>query len=464
MNFTDVSFWQIVLPGILVWMLLSAGVRRLTGDSGKFDRIFLVALDCVCLLNVSGLTFAIFLLVTLGTYGALAIMLRFPQLKRLTPILLVAQLLPLLYYKYAYFALHDVLHWPGIQPSTEPIPAGLSFYTFQKVAFLIDTLHFGLPLPKLLDYLNFAGFFPQLVAGPIERRADLLPQMERFTLALDFKRLTEGLQDLLLGFFFKAALADNFAPMVQALRPDDQNPFVIWLANACFAFQIYFDFAGYSIIALGLAKIIGIRLTLNFRSPYTATSLQDFWRRWHVTLSRWFRDYVFIPLGGGRCAFWWVNILIVFLVSGIWHGAGYNFILWGAFHGIALVFERQFKIRLPGLLGWVYTVALVLISWLLFYETQFPELIKKVLVLFDWSAYNGAHLTAAAAILLDSRAGTIVIFLAMGLLVLAFEHFSSLWDRTVYALFYRPEFQAVMIALTIWLAPLKNNGFIYFAF
>lgn len=241
--------------------------------------------------------------------------------------------------------------------------------------------------------------------------------MERFTLTWDFNRLTEGLQDLLLGFFFKAALADNFAPIVGALRPDDRNPFVIWLANGCFAFQIYFDFAGYSIIAPGLAKIIGIRPTLNFHSPYTATSLQDFWRCWHVTSSRWFRDYVFIPLGGGRRAFWWVNILIVFLVS-----------------------------------------------WLLFYETQFPELVKKIGVLVDWSAYHGVHLTAAGAILLTSRAGTIAICLAMGLLVLTFEHFSSLRDRTVCALFYRPEFQAAMIALTILLAPLKNNGFIYFAF
>ncbi len=224
------------------------------------------------------------------------------------------------------------------------LPIGLSFHTFQSVSYLIDVSRGTQPVERHPGMLAlYVMFFPQLVAGPIERPQNLLPQL-RATQRFDFDRAISGLKLMAWGFFKKLVVADRLAIYVDAVynQPEDFGGGPLVLATYLFAFQIYCDFSGYSDIAIGAARVLGFRLMDNFRTPYFSTGIAEFWRRWHISLSTWFRDYVYIPLGGSRGASWRVsvNLLVVFLVSGLWHGASWNFVIWGGIHGLLLIGER----------------------------------------------------------------------------------------------------------------------------
>lgn len=214
------------------------------------------------------------------------------------------------------------------------LPVGISFYTFQVLGYAIDVYRRRIPACRdVVSFAAFVGFFPQLVAGPIERAGDLLSQMQR-PRRLSDKDITEGLRLMLWGFVKKMLLADRCAPFVMAAYANPAaDAMDLWVATVLFAFQIYGDFSGYSDIAIGAARLFGIRLTRNFRLPYFACSVPDFWRRWHITLMTWFKDYVYIPLGGSRMGRWRHvrNLSVVFLVSGLWHGANWTFVAWGLF-------------------------------------------------------------------------------------------------------------------------------------
>ncbi|MCR9143414.1 MAG: MBOAT family protein [bacterium] len=235
------------------------------------------------------------------------------------------------------------------------LPIGLSFHTFQSVSYLIDVHRGTQPVERHPGMLAlYVMFFPQLVAGPIERPQNLLPQL-RAEQHFDFDRAVSGLKLMAWGFFKKLVIADRLAIYVDAIynQPGDFAGAPLVLATYLFAFQIYCDFSGYSDIAIGAARVLGFRLMDNFRTPYFSTGIAEFWRRWHISLSTWFRDYVYIPLGGSRGAAWRVsaNLLIVFLVSGLWHGASWNFVIWGGIHGLLLIGERAIgglRARLPG--------------------------------------------------------------------------------------------------------------------
>ncbi|HHG85026.1 MAG TPA: MBOAT family protein, partial [Bacteroidetes bacterium] len=219
---------------------------------------------------------------------------------------------------------------------------GISFYTFQTLSYTLDVYrgkiepeqHFGL-------FAVYVSFFPQLVAGPIERAGRLLPQF-RSPQKLNYVRIVHGMRRILIGLFKKVVVADFLAHYVDLIycRPEDFAGSAVILASIFFAFQIYCDFAGYTDIAIGSAQVLGIRLGENFRGPYLARSLGEFWRRWHISLSTWFRDYVYLPLGGNR-GFW--AILVVFLLSGLWHGANWTYVLWGLLHGMLLLLETKLK-------------------------------------------------------------------------------------------------------------------------
>lgn len=215
------------------------------------------------------------------------------------------------------------------------LPVGISFYTFQALSYVIDTYRRALqPTRDPVAFLAYVSFFPQLVAGPIERATNLLPQFLR-PRRFDYALAVEGCRQMLWGFAQKCLLADCCAHVANILldRPDASAP-ALWIGMLCFAFQIYGDFAGYSDIAIGCSKLFGIRLMTNFRHPYFARDIAEFWRRWHISLTTWFRDYLYIPLGGSRCSpFKRIrNTFAIFLVSGFWHGANWTFLAWGAFH------------------------------------------------------------------------------------------------------------------------------------
>lgn len=221
------------------------------------------------------------------------------------------------------------------------LPVGISFYTFQALSYIVDVYRGKVKAERnFLKYALFVSFFPQLVAGPIERSESLLTQIkevEKFRL-WDLERVSEGMILMLWGFFQKLVIADRLCIFVNAVYEEYwmYGSVELILATVFFAIQIYCDFGGYSLIAIGSAKIMGFTLMENFNTPYFAESIQEFWRRWHISLSAWFRDYLYIPLGGSRCSRIkrYRNIMITFLVSGLWHGASWNFIMWGGVHGI----------------------------------------------------------------------------------------------------------------------------------
>jgi alginate O-acetyltransferase complex protein AlgI len=264
------------------------------------------------------------------------------------------------------------------------LPMGISFYTFQTLSYTIDVYRKQrVPEYHLGYFALYVTFFPQLVAGPIERSNRLIPQF-RQEHTFDYVRTVEGLQRMVWGLFKKVVIADNLAVAVNHVygNIEDMSGLTILIATGFFAYQIYCDFSGYSDIAIGSAKILGIDLMENFKRPYFSTSIKEFWSRWHISLSTWFRDYVYIPLGGSKkgSVRTYVNVLIVFLISGLWHGASWTFVIWGAIHGLYQLYENAtYKIRerlwkitkldgtwIQWTVKWVITMSIVLISWVFF--------------------------------------------------------------------------------------------------
>ena len=232
------------------------------------------------------------------------------------------------------------------------LPVGVSFYTFQEVAYVVDVYRGVLPPERRLGiFATFIAFFPQLVAGPIERAKHMIPQFHN-PVSFIPANVVEGFRFMLWGAFKKVVIADRLAVYVNEVygHPGDFSGGTLFIATLFFAFQIYCDFSGYSDIAIGVARTMGFDLMTNFRQPYYATSVREFWQRWHISLSTWFKDYLYFPLGGNRLgkARWKINILIVFLVSGIWHGANWTFVVWGALHGCYLVAEQILEARIGG--------------------------------------------------------------------------------------------------------------------
>jgi alginate O-acetyltransferase complex protein AlgI len=268
--------------------------------------------------------------------------------KALLAVGVTASLSILFFFKYLDFALGStatLLGWLGLEWQAPRyaflLPLGISFFTFQAVGYTIDVYRGTIRAERHLGiFALFVSFFPQLIAGPIERSHQLLPQLRRRT-RLEAERVRSGLRMILWGLFKKVVIADSVAVAVDRVYalPGEFSGADLTLATVFFAVQIYCDFSGYSEMAIGTARMLGYDLMTNFRRPYLARSLAGFWRRWHISLSTWFRDYLYLPLGGNRVAHarWMFNILVVFVVSGLWHGANWTFVVWGGIHGVCLV-------------------------------------------------------------------------------------------------------------------------------
>ena len=311
----------------------------------------------------------------------------------------------LFFFKYYNFALSNismVFHYLGISfqiPAFDVmLPVGISFYTFQAIGYIIDVYRGEMKAEhNLLRYALFISFFPQLVAGPIERSKNLMHQIYE-PHSFNPQKIRDGLLLMIWGFFEKLVLADRIATLVTAVY-EDYNAYSgaqIAVATILFAFQIYCDFAGYSDIAIGAARVMGFELMKNFKSPYFATTVSAFWRNWHISLTSWFRDYVYIPLGGNRCSKWkWCrNLLITFSVSGLWHGASWNFVIWGGLNGLYQVIgklTKPYRLMLQRCLGirtdcasykifqGLITFSLVDFAWLFFRASSFSTAIKLLL-------------------------------------------------------------------------------------
>jgi D-alanyl-lipoteichoic acid acyltransferase DltB (MBOAT superfamily) len=268
------------------------------------------------------------------------------QEKNITKISIVIVILILGYFKYYNFiiTLINDLFDTNLYRNKILLPIGISFYTFQAISYLVDiNKNKNLIEQNFVSMSLYISFFPQILAGPIERSSKLLPQINSLN-RLFITNVIIGFKFIVWGLFCKMVIADNLSLIVNTITYDINSQYgsSLILMPYIYGFQIYFDFYGYSIIAIGIAKIFGIKLSINFNSPYTAISFREFWHRWHITLSKWFRDYIYIPLGGSRNKFLKLIgiLMLVFLISGIWHGASYNFILWGLGHFILYTFEK----------------------------------------------------------------------------------------------------------------------------
>ncbi len=300
-------------------------------------------------------------------------------------------LLPLLVFKYYNFivatsnSLFESIHCSADLPGLNlAVPLGISFFTFQAVGYLMDVYYGHIKAERdWWDYMLFVSFFPQIMAGPISKAKDLLPQIKSYR-RFDPDMATQGLKWFLWGLFLKVMMADRLAMYVDKVLDNYQfnSGTSCLLAVVFYSFQIYGDFAGYSFMAMGVGRLMGFRLINNFQRPYLATSITDFWRRWHISLSTWLKDYVYIPLGGSHCSkarnYW--NIFVTFLVSGIWHGANWTFILWGVLHGLFQIVEKMFgwqKVttrKLPvRLVRICVTFALVTFAWIFFRQPSIAD-------------------------------------------------------------------------------------------
>lgn len=301
------------------------------------------------------------------------------------------------------------------------LPLGISFFTFQKIAYLAD-IHAGHAKPgRLLDFALFVFFFPQLIAGPIVHHAEVMPQFRAIASGEKSESVTDafaaGLTLLLIGLAKKIGVADQVAllstPVYEAAASGKTIGLILaWQAALAYTVQLYFDFSGYSDMAIGLARMFGVRMPANFDSPYKATSIIDFWRRWHMTLSRFLRDYLYLPLGGNRLGPMrrYLNLMIVMLLGGLWHGAGWTYVVWGGLHGfflmIAHVWRDRFGRAVPKVVGWGLTMLGVIIAWVYF---RAPDMATANNILGGMFGLHGVK----SAIGLKEKAVTLLIPLAL---------------------------------------------------
>lgn len=364
--------------------------------------------------------------------------------KRLCMLLSVTvSLAVLFFFKYLNFFISSVFSVAGIfgAAATAPVldlilPVGISFYTFQTLSYTVDVYRGKIPAERHFGYYAlFVSFFPQLVAGPIERPENLLPQL-RMRHTPTWENFVGGGRKMLIGFFKKVVLADLCAVYVNSVfnSPETANGPAVALAAVLFAFQIYGDFSGYTDIAIGCAEIMGIRLMKNFDRPYSAVSVRDFWNRWHISLSTWLRDYIYFPLGGSRCsrARHCLNVFTVFLISGLWHGADWTFVLWGMIHGILRVLEeltkkpldaltrradsRPLTSRLWRVLRVCVTFSFVTFAWIFFRANSVAELGVLLSALF--TKWGPGTLSGAYTALSMTAPGVVVSLLSVVCLVL----------------------------------------------
>ncbi|HJT33524.1 MAG TPA: MBOAT family protein [Pirellulales bacterium] len=400
--------------------------------------------------------------------------------KLLLSITVVANLSLLCYFKYANFFLHSLEEAMRAAGSTASLPMlkvilpiGISFYTFEAINYAVDVYRRHVPAERnLAHFMLFITFFPHLVAGPIVRARDFLPQI-RQRKHWDWARLQLGAQFFLMGLFKKLAIADRMAMFSDPVfaNPEQYRTSAVWLAVLAYALQIYCDFSGYTDMALGTAHMLGFKLARNFNMPYVAANVSEFWHRWHISLSSWLRDYLFIPLGGSRGTAWQTNrnLLITMTLGGLWHGASWTFVVWGVLHGLLLVGHRSFRefcrrrprldallLSPPGTAGRVaLTFFTVCMAWVFFRATTFAGAATVFRHMF--AAHQGLSLPMHKESLLVLA--TVVFACHLAGLAGLWQKLSVRLPAPLVGMSY-----ALLLTVTLVLAPDAGKAFIYFQF
>ena len=326
------------------------------------------------------------------------------------------------YYNFFIESFEEILHLfsASINTSTLNIilPVGISFYTFQTLSYTIDIYNKKVkPTKNIISFFAFVSFFPQLVAGPIERYSHLIKQFQE-TKIFSYKRCVEGLRLILWGFFKKIVIADNFGLLTDTIFNSNQTLTggIVLFGAIFFSLQIYADFSGYSDIAIGSSKMLGYDLMTNFKTPYFSKSFTEFWRRWHISLSTWFRDYVYIPLGGNKKGNirLHANLFITFLLSGLWHGANITFLIWGGLHGLMLILEKHISDKISKYIYTPFVLLTVIMLWLPFRAIDFEHLKAYTIAITDLSAYSFNQMNELITIFTSTR------FWSLGLILTLF--------------------------------------------
>lgn len=393
--------------------------------------------------------------------------------ERLTKALLVISVIVnlgmLAFFKYANFISDtlSILPFLNIKELSIPLPIGISFYTFQTMSYTIDVYRNDAPVQKnLIAFGTYVTLFPQLIAGPIVRYQDVAEQMENRQETLDM--FTNGVKLFMVGLSKKLLLANPMGILWDTLRPTmDQNGSLGNIMGIlAYTFQIYFDFSGYSDMARGLGNMFGFEFLKNFDYPYISKTITEFWRRWHISLGTWFREYVYIPLGGNRKgkSRMIFNLFITWMLTGLWHGASWNFVLWGLYFGVVLILEKLFLMkylnRLPAVLSHIYSLILIVFGWVIFYFEDMKEMGAFIAGLFDFS--NGVISANAFAVVMSFL--PLIIAAAIASTPLAYK----LYERIKQAKqFWVVETALVTLSLIICTASVVSqsyNPFLYFRF
>ena len=399
---------------------------------------------------------------------------KYQDQKRTAKILLVTCIIVNLgllgFFKYAGFVasiLQSIPLFSNLPTPLIPLPIGISFYTFQIMSYVIDVYRKETSVQRsVITFGTYVALFPQLIAGPIVRYQDVADQLEHRVENLD--QFTHGVKLFLVGLAKKVLIANQMGALWDSLRQTSESNGILgsWIGIIAFTFQIYFDFSGYSDMARGLGNMLGFEFLINFNYPYISKSITEFWRRWHISLGTWFREYVYIPLGGNRkgkprLLF---NLLVVWFLTGLWHGASWNFILWGLYFGVILIIEKFFLLKrlekAPAVVSHLYALVLIVLGWVIFYFESTPEMFQYFGLLFSGSA--GLIGGDALALTLSYLPLLLVAGVASTPLV------AKLYEKIKNMRYtWIPETAACLLALVVCTATLVSqsyNPFLYFRF
>ncbi len=395
----------------------------------------------------------------------------------------------LLFFKYSMFLLENVERLLGLQFSLQgtffedrsiALPIGISFYSFQLIAYLVDVYRKKLqPSRSLLEFWVFIALFAHSAAGPILRGNDFLPQLRNIrTITFRNPRVKLGLAFLGMGLLKKLAIVEWIAPYVNDYFSKAQTLSGVesWIASYLFAFQIYFDFSAYSEMAVGIGFLLGLRLDLNFKTPYLSSNPNEFWKRWHITLSQWIRDYIFIPLGGSRVANWriYANLIIAMVISGIWHGAAWTFIIWGLFHGLLSAGHRLYSkvlhrfgwsgvknIRLYKWFSIFVFFHLTVVGWVFFRANSWSD---AVYMLKKMTMVGGLQLTKEHLYLLAIALGLYLLHVIEYFIVTNFRKWSMVWELKIPTIVRGLVYAIIAIIILLLMTERESSSFIYFQF
>jgi alginate O-acetyltransferase complex protein AlgI len=374
------------------------------------------------------------------------------------------------FFKYSDFVIANLNNLLGSSISLlkAPLPVGISFYTFKILSYSIDVYRDDATAAQdPAAFLLYVSLFPQVMAGPIERYGAIAHELQNREHSLD--QFAAGVHRFVLGLGKKVIIADNVALLWDACRTT-AAPAVMssWLGIVAFAFQLYFDFSGYSDMAVGLGRMLGFHLAENFHFPYMSQSIAEFWRRWHITLGQWFRDYVYIPLGGNRVAprTWIRNMLVVWFLTGLWHGASWNFVLWGAYFGALLTIERlllgKLLRRLPRLLRHAYTLVAVLVSWVIFSLGSISDI---TLYLGNMFGLRSLELVNVESLYLLRSNSVLLLLAAVASTPLLSDFYATVRDKSFVRTVVMPLLYAAVLTVSVaYVVDSSFNPFLYFRF